>query len=95
MHHVFHNIECVWTFSTLQPHLEPFVLQHLFNGHHLLAVNEPSLVHHTERSISDHLKVFTNEETTRHSSEEMLDNSVTPLQQPGVPMLFIFIQNLF
>lgn len=37
-------------------YLEPLVLQHLFNGHHLLAVNKASLVHHTKRAITDHLQ---------------------------------------
>lgn len=40
----------------LQAHLEPLVLQHLFNCHHLLAVNKASLVHHTKRPIADHLR---------------------------------------
>lgn len=40
----------------LQAYLEPLVLQHLFNRHHLLAVNKASLVHHTKRPITDHLQ---------------------------------------
>lgn len=40
----------------LQAHLEPLVLKDLFNGHHLLAVDKASLVHHTERPITNHLQ---------------------------------------
>lgn len=37
-------------------YLKPLVLQHLFNCHHLLAVDKASLVHHTKRPIADHLE---------------------------------------
>lgn len=87
--HHFTTYESMWTFEIPQPHLEPFVLQNLFNSHHLLAVNEPSLVHHTKRPISNHLKFYTKEETFRHWSEEMLDISVTSPKEPGSNMLFI------
>lgn len=45
-----------WSHIALQAYLEPLVLQDLFNGHHLLAVNKASLVHHTKRPIADHLQ---------------------------------------
>lgn len=37
-------------------YLEPLILQNLLDGHHLLAVDEASLVHHTERPVADHLQ---------------------------------------
>lgn len=40
----------------LQAYLEPLVLKDLFNGHHLLAVDKASLVHHTKRPITYHLQ---------------------------------------
>lgn len=49
------KVDTLITIDIFQPHLEPFILQNLLNGHHLLAVDEASLVHHTKRAISNHL----------------------------------------
>lgn len=45
----------------MQPDLEPLILQDLLNSHHLLAVDEASLVNHTKRAITNHLQ---NKEST-------------------------------
>lgn len=57
------------TWVVLQAYLEPLVLQHLFNCHHLLAVNKASLVHHTKRPITDHLQGISKVTSNVKSSE--------------------------
>lgn len=42
--------------SILESDLEPLILQDLLNGHHLLAIDEASLVNHTKRPITNHLQ---------------------------------------
>lgn len=43
--------------KSMSAHLKPFVLQHFFDGHHLLAVDEARLVDHAKGAISYDLDV--------------------------------------
>lgn len=57
--------------TTLQPYLEPLILQNFFDGHHLLAVNESSLVHHTKRPITNHLQGFYRSKTSSSGEQKI------------------------
>lgn len=51
-------IDKIITETKLHAYLEPLILQNLFDGHHLLCVDEASLVHHTKRPIPNDLQGF-------------------------------------
>lgn len=51
-------IDKIVTETKLHAYLEPLILQNLFDGHHLLCVDEASLVHHTKRPIPNDLQGF-------------------------------------